>query len=167
MWLSPSYRFGFNKEIYSNTKYLSMKQQVQAALVICGLFIYEFAYSHLQKWSKMTIFQPKKCSFYLRIQDLRSKTYLPRITRETCSLNRFNNFKYVRLSTNSAKNFRNEHALLDRKASVSSNPQSQTKILDFKKKKNPNHIMIYQFYLYSEFHRFRSQVARRLFSSQL
>ena len=33
--------------------------EIQAALVICGLFICEFAYSHRQKGSKITIFQSK------------------------------------------------------------------------------------------------------------
>jgi hypothetical protein len=51
---------------------------IQAALVICRLFICEFAYSHLKndlKWH----FSSQKWTFYLPIQ--------PRITRETCTSN--------------------------------------------------------------------------------
>ncbi len=55
----------------------------QAALVIRGLFICEFAYSHWQNWSKMTIFQSKTAFlFAIQFQDSR---YVPGITRETCT----------------------------------------------------------------------------------
>ncbi len=61
---------------------------VQAALVIRGLFICEFAYSHWQKWSKMTIFKSKTAflSAISRFAVQSGETYLPRITRETCTL---------------------------------------------------------------------------------
>ena len=54
--------------------------ELQAALVIRGLFICEFAYSHFkigQKWQ----FSSQKWTFYLQIQDLRSKM-MGRIYRE-------------------------------------------------------------------------------------
>jgi hypothetical protein len=53
---------------------------VQAALVICGLFICKFAYSHLKndlKWH----FSSQNWTYYLRIQDSRSKM-TERIYRE-------------------------------------------------------------------------------------
>ncbi len=61
---------------------------VQAALVIRGLFICEFAYSHWIRWSKMTIFQSKMdfLSANSRFAVQNDGTYLPRITRETCTL---------------------------------------------------------------------------------
>ncbi len=58
---------------------------IQAALVIRGLFICEFAYSHLKNRSKMTIFQSKMnfLSANSRFAVQNDGTYLPRITRET------------------------------------------------------------------------------------
>ncbi len=50
--------------------------QVQTALVIRQLFICEFAYSHLQKGSKITI-SSQNWTFYLRIQDSRSRMAAP------------------------------------------------------------------------------------------
>ncbi len=59
---------------------------LQVDLVIRGLFICEFAYSHFKKWFKMPNFQ-SKCVFLsansvFSVQN--SGTYLPRITRLTC-----------------------------------------------------------------------------------
>ncbi len=56
---------------------------IQTALVIRGLFICKFAYSHWRYGSKWH-FSSKKWTFYLRIQDPRSKMteHVPRITRE-------------------------------------------------------------------------------------
>ncbi len=61
--------------------------QVQVDLVVRGLFICEFAYSHLKKWAKMPNFQ-SKCVFLSAnsvfvVQN--NGTYLPRITRPTCT----------------------------------------------------------------------------------
>jgi len=47
--------------------YFRINLAIQAALVIWGLFIREFAYSHREKWSKRTIFQSKG-TFSMRIQ---------------------------------------------------------------------------------------------------
>ena len=55
--------------------------KVQAALVICGLFTCDFAYSHFkigQKWQ----FSSQKWTFYKRIQDSRSKIVVEHIHRE-------------------------------------------------------------------------------------
>jgi hypothetical protein len=61
--------------------------ETQAALVIRGLFICEFAYSHQQKGSKITIFLSKMdfLSANSRFEVQNDGPYLPRITRETCS----------------------------------------------------------------------------------
>ncbi len=60
---------------------------IQAVLVICGLFICKFAYSHLKKWPKMTIFLSKMdfLSANSRFALKNDKTYLRQITRETCT----------------------------------------------------------------------------------
>ncbi len=60
---------------------------VQAALVIHGLFLCKFAYSHRQKESKITIFQSKLdfLSANSRFAVQNGGPYLPRITMETCN----------------------------------------------------------------------------------
>ncbi len=60
-------------------------ENIPAALVIRRLFICKFAYSHWQKWSKMTLFQSKTVflSAISRFAVQNDGTYLPRITRET------------------------------------------------------------------------------------
>ena len=59
---------------------------LQVDLVIRGLFICEFAYSHFKNWFKMPNFQ-SKCVF-LSVNSVfgvqNSRTYLPRITKPTC-----------------------------------------------------------------------------------
>ncbi len=64
------------------------KIRIQVDLVICGLFICEFAYSHFKNWFKMPNSQ-SKCVFLtansvFAVQN--SGTYLPRITRPTCTV---------------------------------------------------------------------------------
>ncbi len=54
--------------------------EIQASLVIRGVFICEFAHSHCQKWWKLQ-FSCQKWPFYLQIQNLRSKM-TERIYRE-------------------------------------------------------------------------------------
>jgi hypothetical protein len=61
---------------------------IQTALVIRGLFIFEFAYSHRQICFKITIFQSKLdfLSANSRFAVQNGGPNLPRITRETCIL---------------------------------------------------------------------------------
>ncbi len=60
---------------------------IQVALVIRGLFICKFTYSHWQNWSKLTIFLSKmaflNANSGLAVQN--EGKYLQRITRETCT----------------------------------------------------------------------------------
>ncbi len=78
--ISPTFMSGLQEGMIM---YVSL---IQTALVICGLFVYEFANSHLKndlKWQ----FSSHKWTFYLRIQDSlvhNDGTHLPQITRETC-----------------------------------------------------------------------------------
>jgi hypothetical protein len=60
----------------------SLFQAIQVALVIRGLFIFELAYFYLQKWSKKTT---DFLSANSRLAVQNDGTYLPRITRETCT----------------------------------------------------------------------------------
>ena len=62
-----------------------IKSTNRRSFVICGLFIFEFAYSNWQNWSKMPIFQSKMdfLSANLVSTCQNEETYLPRKTRET------------------------------------------------------------------------------------
>ena len=64
-----------------------MPVRIQVNLVIRGLFICEFAYSLMKNWSERPNFQ-SKCVFLSANSVFavrNSRTYLPRITRPTCT----------------------------------------------------------------------------------
>ena len=71
-----------------NLKYNTFKcMQVQAALVIRGLFLMQIRLFAFEECSKMTNFQTKMnfLSANSRFAVQNDRTYLPRITRETCT----------------------------------------------------------------------------------
>ncbi len=80
------------------TKLLSDKSRfsIQAALLICGLFICEFAYSHWQKMVQNDNTQIKNGFFSAnsRFVVQNDGTYLPRISREPCISMGFSSIAY-------------------------------------------------------------------------
>ena len=82
------------KNVFAGSSFLEKQKEivVQAALVIRGLFICGFAYSRSKSslfWRTNPSILAYYWSFYSRFCNSRSKflrTYLPRITRETCIL---------------------------------------------------------------------------------
>jgi len=74
---NKDFKFSIIEIHYKNTvlKFFyecNQKSVIQSALVICGPFIYGFAYPHWQNWSKLTSYSQKWPSC-MQIQDSRSK----------------------------------------------------------------------------------------------
>ncbi len=84
-----SKKIGWRETLYFSQSFLFVKQNiVQVDLDIRGLFICEFAVSHFKNWYKMPN-SWSKCAFLsansiFAVQN--SGTYLPRITRPTCTM---------------------------------------------------------------------------------